>query len=239
MHIAICDDNVADRKQLERLLDRESDKRLATSSNLYIDSYGNAISLLANPMQYDAFFIDMCKTPGTTGIDVVNSLSQAGVQAPVVMCCSDINYREQDFPLNVIFLDKPIKVAELHEAIEYAQTIKDQSIPMIELREDKETLYVTEEMIMYAVEDGRNVDVTLTNGRTVRVSTNVLNLLSQVENHPSFFAPTNKVLINGRYIAKIGFRKVIMNDGTSFKVHRDCIAYAKYIYKEYNEKRRD
>ena len=27
MHIAICDDNVADRKQLERLLKRESDKR--------------------------------------------------------------------------------------------------------------------------------------------------------------------------------------------------------------------
>ena len=29
MHIAICDDNVADRKQLERLLCRESDKRKA------------------------------------------------------------------------------------------------------------------------------------------------------------------------------------------------------------------
>lgn len=26
MHIAVCDDNVADRKQLERLLKRESDK---------------------------------------------------------------------------------------------------------------------------------------------------------------------------------------------------------------------
>lgn len=236
MHIAICDDNVADRKQLERLLSRESDKRLATLGNLYIDSYGNAVSLLANPMQYDAFFIDMCKTPSTTGIDVATSLIEAGVQTPIIMCCSDINYRDHNFPFNVIFLNKPIKATELHEAIEYAQTIKDQSIPMIELREDKETIYVTEEMIMYATEDGRNVDVTLTNGRTVHVSTTVLNLLSQVEKHPSFFAPTNKVLINGRYIAKIGFRKVIMNDGTSFKVHRDCISYAKYIYKEYNEK---
>ena len=30
MHIAICDDNIVDRKQLERLLERESDKSAET-----------------------------------------------------------------------------------------------------------------------------------------------------------------------------------------------------------------
>ena len=30
MHIAICDDNIADRKQTERLLGRESDRRAKT-----------------------------------------------------------------------------------------------------------------------------------------------------------------------------------------------------------------
>lgn len=236
MHIAICDDNVADRKQLERLLGRESDKRLATLGNLYIDSYGNAVSLLANPMQYDAFFIDMCKTPGTTGMDVVNRLTQAGVHAPIIMCCSDINYREQEFPSNVIFLDKPIKADALHESIEHAQEIKNQAIPMIELREDKETIYVTEEDILYAIEDGRYVDVALTDGRKIRISSTVLNLFAQVENYPSFFAPNNKALINGRYIAKVSFHTAVMTDGTRIKIHRDCIAFAKYIFKEYNQK---
>ena len=32
MHVAICDDNVADRRQLERLLKRESDKRSADTA---------------------------------------------------------------------------------------------------------------------------------------------------------------------------------------------------------------
>ena len=36
MHIAICDDNVADRKHLERLLSRESDKRAGTPNILYV-----------------------------------------------------------------------------------------------------------------------------------------------------------------------------------------------------------
>ena len=34
MHVAICDDNVADRRQLERLLKRESDKRSARLSTI-------------------------------------------------------------------------------------------------------------------------------------------------------------------------------------------------------------
>ena len=55
MHIAVCDDNVADRKQLERLLKRESDKRAASTGIIYTDSFGNSTALLSNPMQYDAF----------------------------------------------------------------------------------------------------------------------------------------------------------------------------------------
>ena len=66
MHIAVCDDNVADRKQLERLLKRESDKRAASTGIIYTDSFGNSTSLLSNPMQYDAFYIDMCLTEGIT-----------------------------------------------------------------------------------------------------------------------------------------------------------------------------
>lgn len=98
MHIAVCDDNVADRKQLERLLKRESDKRAASTGIIYTDSFGNSTALLSNPMQYDAFYIDMCLTEGTTGTDVVNALTAQGVNAPIILCCSKINYREQTYP---------------------------------------------------------------------------------------------------------------------------------------------
>ena len=59
MHIAICDDNIADRKQTERLLGRESDRRAKTDNVLYIDSFGKQESVLVSPMIYDMFFIDM------------------------------------------------------------------------------------------------------------------------------------------------------------------------------------
>lgn len=86
MHIAVCDDNVADRKQLERLLKRESDKRAASTGIIYTDSFGNSTSLLSNPMQYDAFYIDMCLTEGITGTEVANALIAQGSTHP--SCCA-------------------------------------------------------------------------------------------------------------------------------------------------------
>ena len=154
MHIAVCDDNVADRKQLERLLKRESDKRAASTGIIYTDSFGNSTSLLSNPMQYDAFYIDMCLTEGITGTEVANALIAQGVNAPIVLCCSKINYREQTYPENVIFLDKPIKVAELGQSIDHALDIMSKAVPLIELREDEDTVYATEPDILYAEEEG-------------------------------------------------------------------------------------
>ena len=59
MHLAICDDHMADRKQMERLLGRESDRRLNTTGVLYVDSFGSKESILVTPMIYDAIFMDM------------------------------------------------------------------------------------------------------------------------------------------------------------------------------------
>ena len=53
MHLAVCDDNIADRKQMERLLGRESDRRLNTTGILYMDSFGNKEAILTTPMIYD------------------------------------------------------------------------------------------------------------------------------------------------------------------------------------------
>lgn len=232
MHIAICDDNIADRHQMERLLKRESDRRSTTTGILYIDSYGNSDALLANPMRYDAYYIDVCKTEGITGIDLATNLSQAGIQAPVILCCSDINYKEQFLPeqiQNVVFLDKPIKPEELSNTLDYALEIKSKAIPQIELREDQNTFYVTEPEILYAVEDGRYVIVTLTNGQKVNVVSDINNFFAHLEHYPTFFASSAKAIINGRHIQKIDRRKAIMADGTVFKIHRSCLGYAKTI----------
>lgn len=232
MHIAICDDNVADRKQLERLLKRESDKRASTSGILYTDSFGNAPALLTNPMQYDVFFIDVCQTPGVSGLSIVTELIARGVHAPIVMCCSRTDYRTQDFPKDTLFLEKPIKVEELSKRIDLALSIKEKALPLIELRQDKDTVYVTEPDILYAKEEGRLTIVTLADRRKIELSTTAVQLFTQIENHPTFLLPAAKVLVNCRHILKFDARKAVMTDGTVFKLPKGCFEYAKKVLEE-------
>lgn len=234
MHIAICDDNMADRHQMERLLQRESDRIKITSEPLYVDSFGNCESLLNNPMQYDAFFLDVCHTENITGADVAKKLTDAGVNAPIIMCCSDINYQELDFPAKVLFLEKPIKTDELHDSILHAQNLAASAETLIELREEKKTLYVKEEEILYAVEKDISTLVTLTDGRTVRITSNALNFFSQVEHFPTFADATRKVILNCRYIQKLKFGKATMIDGAVFKVDRIALPYIKEMLSKHD-----
>lgn len=232
MHIAICDDNVADRKQLERLLKRESDKRAAVSGVLYVDSYGHPESLLRNSMQYDVFFIDICNTEDITGVDVVNSLTALGNISPVILCSSKLNYHDFSLPERALFLDKPVKVAELSAVLDKAQQVKDSAAPVIELREEKGTYYVTEPDILYAVEENRHLRVTLKNGKEVLLNTSSQNFFSQVENYLSFFAPSIHSVVNARHIDHFHFHKITMCDGTVFKAHGQILSYARHVFND-------
>lgn len=230
MHIAICDDNGADRKQLERLLGRESDKRLSTTGPLYIDSYGNAEALLRNPLLYDIFYIDMCHTPGVSVPGMVEKLIQAGSQAQIVLCCSEKDYRTLEFPKPVSFLDKAIKPEELSATIEKALEEKEHTESLIELRDTEETTYVKEEDILYAIGKGMAIAVTMKDGSVKHVKTELQNLYSQWSaNHDSFLPPTGNFILNCRYISRITLLGVQMTDGKKFTLNRIAQDYAHEI----------
>lgn len=235
MHIAICDDTIADRKQLERLLKRESDRRAKTTGVLYIDAYGDLPSLLKSPMLYDTFFIDMCKG-AVTGMDVVNALTQVGVQAPLILCSSLISYREQSFDgaPGLLYLDKPIRTSELSDMLDHTICLAQDTVSLIELREESGTLYVTEPDIMYAVKDGRRLRIMLTDGRTATILSSTDNFYDQLDHYPSFFSPTSKTVLNGRHIEKLTLFNAYMTDGTKMSIPPGYMAYAKYAFQTFH-----
>ena len=222
MHVAVCDDNVADRKQTERLLGRESDRRAKLTEGLYIDSYGNEAALLRNPMQYDIFYIDMCKSMDTDGIKVAHTLCKIGVQVPIYMCCSALDYRQESFPENVFFIDKPIKNEHLIASLDKAYEWKQSAVPRIELRDDTETYYITAQDILYGIASGKHVKVHLADGRIIHVTSGLENLYGQWIHHRVFLMLSAKVIINISHIERMGFLKLYMKDGASFFLSPSC-----------------
>lgn len=126
MHIAVMDDNIADRKQLERLLDRESDRRIQTTGNLYIDSFGALESLFIAPKQYDFFMVDIADNPDEC-VNTAWKLRNMGIKVPVCILRNQNEFSDcKDLPDDVLFLEKPIKVAELTETIDKVIALWDE-----------------------------------------------------------------------------------------------------------------
>lgn len=219
MHIAICDDNIADRKQLERLLDRESDRRKNTSGVFFCDSYGNSEHLSRNPMPYELFFLDMTSEE-PDGLSFAIELRRLGVTAPIALCSSSINYRdalkklpEQERPADLLFIDKPIKVAELTAIIDEALHLGSNRASTIELRSDRTTVYAYEDDIVYVTSKNAYLTVHLTDGRDITMLDTVSNFYSMIKNYKHLVLVSERTIINAAHVLKMSGLKVTMDDG--------------------------
>ena len=217
MFIAVCDDNIAERKQTERLLMRESDRRKAVTGIFYVHSYGHQEALLRAPKQYDLFMIDMVNGE-VDGLGLALILYQNGITVPICLNVSRIDYRKaytklDKPPPNIHFIDKPIKVAELAKIID--QTLEQLSsiVPSIELRTDTDTLYLRESEIIWAKCNAYSTDVYLNDERVVRINGDLTNLYSQICVHPAFYLISKKTLVNINYIDKCSLHKLTLTNG--------------------------
>lgn len=123
MHIAVMNDNVADRKQLERLLDRESDRRITTTGNLYIDSFGAVDSLMQTPFQYDLFFVNI-EGLLQENMKIVKDLRALGVRVPV--CVIKKNFSAEMTQDGLLFIEYPVRVQDLSEIIDKALEMNEE-----------------------------------------------------------------------------------------------------------------
>lgn len=241
MHIAICDDNVADRKQLERLLERESDKRKHTSGLFYADSFGDSEVLFRKAVQYDLIFIDMTMRE-PDGFSLALSLIHAGISAPIVLCSSKINYLEKintltPCPANLLHLDKAIKAAELSEILDKALAMQSLREPTIELRSETDTYYVKEDEILYALQKGNYVHIFLTDGKEVPILTTMDNFYDQIAMYTHFVMISSSALLNIVQLSDYSLFRATLKDGTELKSSPFAAKHIKNALQLYSEEK--
>lgn len=212
MHLAICDDNIADRKHLERLLQRESDRRKDTTGILYIDSYGNVDALTKSPMIYDLFFIDMTQLP-PYGMETAILLREMGVTAPIVLCTSTIRYEDYAKPpANLYYINKPFKPEDLSQIITEVHSQKEKAAPTIEIRDDLNTYYIYEEDFIYAYPDGYRTKIVLKNGRVIMQLGTLQELVPVLHSFDCFILLGKKYIVNYNHIEKIERNYALLSD---------------------------
>ena len=219
LHIAVCDANPGDRKQMERLLARESDKRASTTGIFYIDSFGGIEAIVKSPLVYDVYFIDSVDPMCDSNL-IAHAIRGKGIISPIVYCISTIDFRESDQHFdNSLFIDKPIKVSELSDLLdELIQRKKDCYVPTIELRSNYESFYVVEKDVMYFTRDGAYVTVHLKNGSERKASVFLESLWRDLYAFPTFQLLGKNAIVNTRYAKSAGLMSVTMQDDSKHSV---------------------
>ncbi len=153
MHIAVVADNVADRKQAERLLGRANTALAASIGTLFVDSFGDEESFLHACMRYDLFLLDF-DNDIPHSLEVAQKLKEKNAPGLIAVCKhTDAPFLYETAIQGLYTLDKPILPASLHKLlsdihleIEKLQSQRD----LVELRTDTDTHYVSRSTILYA-----------------------------------------------------------------------------------------
>lgn len=237
MHIAICDDNIADRKQTERLLGRQSDRIFReTGERIYIDSYGNVPAFLHYPQMYDGLFVDMVSEE-PTGLEIARLLTQSGVTRPIILLSSSIDYKkeyeESDFRAdNIYFMNKPIKVAEITSMVDEIKKAQGDPVKTIELRGKDGTCYARGDDIVCVKKVGSELIIYLADSSQVHVLSDIYNFYEECAIFPQICPVSDKALANVNHITKKSMFSVTMDNNMTLNIsltYRNAIKEAREI----------
>lgn len=227
IYIAICDDNIADRKHLERMLERQKDASLKEKNDvLYIDSFGSEEALMHTPIKYDIFFIDVTSSQSSNGMDIAKKLRKRGIGAPIVLCSSSIIYTSfVNAPENVIFQDKPLNAGQISHLTEVAKEWTKSKTPLLEIRCQKETFFVKYTDLVKASPKAKFLtEIELNNGDYLEMADSFNSLQKMCAPYDCFIS-CGKYLLNMKYIDSV--------DGHSFRLtNGDYVKFSIFRQKE-------
>ncbi len=230
MHIAICDDNVADRKHLERLLSRESDKRAGTPNILYVDSYGEKMHFLANPLKYNLIFMDMSSEPGIVEF-IIEHLNEMGYHAPLVLYSDKIDYTAiPNLPDYVVHAQKPYIPDPLPEFLALGDANVTGHVITVSVHTNKVLSHVPKYKIMYALGENNTCSLYLTDGTSIAVDEKVEDLRQIFEPFEEFARVNKSSIANFKYVSAVVPGTLVMQDYKELKI--PLLRYREYKWKK-------
>ncbi len=221
MYIAIVADNVADRKQAERLLDRANTALSPQLGTLYISSFGDETAFLHACMKFDLFLLDFDHDISHS-LQVVCRLRQMNAPGIAVICRSDSESIPHDETIqDICTLDKPILTAPLHKTITDAclEVSKKRSRQkLIELRSEDGTHYVPKDDIMYVTIDdiSHKLCYHLSTGEKINLIGTTRDMDNTLGSYEEFRQKLKNVCFNTNYISRDNEKSILLSNGERF-----------------------
>lgn len=220
MYIAVIADNIANRKHIERLLDRTSDAIMSQTGNLYIEAYGEPASMWPSMKRYDLFLLDIQNT--SMKEELLNRFTELGITNQVVVCrpeeegyspCPlEKDCRHVQHPLNTTVLSE--LVLDVHEAAKQKESQKR----IVEIRSEEGTHYLEAETILYAIEIKKELSIYLTDNSCIKMPCNIYRFKRSSEVFEEFDMCAHNLIVNTTHIKKMKGRTITLSNDKIIKI---------------------
>ncbi len=233
MHIAICDDNVVDRKHLERILSRESDKRAGTPNILYVDSYGDKDYFLKNPLKYNLIFMDMCSSPGIVE-EILSKLDDMYYNAPLILYSSQLDYTSiPNLPSYVVHAQKPYTPDSISDYLKLGDSNVANNTKTISVHENDITLNLPISNILYMISINNQSYIHTTDNFAICVHESLNELTLLLEPYEEFSLINKKTIVNFRHVLELTPINIVMQNHTKFSASLLNYKNLKYLKEKY------
>lgn len=222
MYVAVIAESVADRKHLERLLDRVSDSIMDSAGNLYIESFGDAKSLRPVVQRYNMFFLDFETDAHSMG-EVMDMLLELSVPlSRIIICQSEeaARYYEEDGS-EFITVQKPLRIEQLTEAVlKIHQMEMEAKVPTLEIRGESQTKYIPIANIIYAEEEDYKVRIHMTEGEDLFMIGHIIDFARDVEFCGDFITYKKGFSYNQAFEKSKSSNQITLTTGKTFTLSR-------------------
>lgn len=222
MHIAVVADNIADRKQTERLLGRANTALAASIGTLFIDSFGDEESFLHACMRYDLFILDFDNDVAHS-LKVAHILKEKNAPGLIAVCKhTDAPFQYETAIQGLYTLDKPILTAPLHKLLGdvHLELEKLQSqLDLVELRTDTDTHYVSRATILYAraYEKEHRLSYHFADGSVLESTGGFDDLMRYLGDYEEFAVRPNHTLVNQDHIKEETKKSIRLSNGETLE----------------------
>ena len=206
--IGICDD---DKNIIQKIKDYISEYK---GDKCTIESYNSGEELIENKKKFDVIFLDI-EMEGIDGIETGKKIRDYDKNVKIIYVTSFTDYVNLAFKVHAfLYLNKPIKKEEIHNALDEVISYKDNSEEkeLIEFKTDEGVIRIEPKEIYYFEYINRKVNIK-TKDKIYKIKEKITDTANVMSKY-GFVMPHKSFTVNLFYVKSIKGYDIFMMDGS-------------------------
>ena len=219
MHIAICDDNAQELKQLAGLMERfAADNRADVQCRTFTDAEKMLAEAAVHPFSH--YFLDVMM-PGMDGITAAREIRRQDAEAKIIFLTASRDYAYQSYRLKAYdYLLKPVEEDALFTLLRELLTLEEKAGECLCLQNGHSLFRIPFHRISHVEINQKKLYFHLTDGQVQQLSGTMAEVEQNLLARPEFFKIHRSYIVNLNQIAALSPDGCIMFMGQNLPISR-------------------